>query len=189
MVFMSEKEQLRKVLKEKRKNLSAAEIDEKSSAVAKNFLESDIYKKASTIMLYMPIQNEVDTGGIISKGFADGKRLVFPVTDRESGIITPYLADEKADFKKGAFSVPEPTLRKEINLEEIDVVLVPGIGFDKSGNRIGFGKGCYDLFLCRCDALKIGVCYDFQLLEKIPSDIHDIKMDYVLTEDGFRWIE
>ena len=186
MVFMSEKEQLRKALKEKRKNLSAAEVDEKSTLVTEIFLESDVYKKASTIMLYMPIRNEVDTGKIISKGFADGKKLVFPVTDRESGIITPYFADGKTEFKKGAFSVPEPSLREKMRLEEIDVVLVPGIGFDYFGNRIGFGKGCYDMLLCKCNALKIGVCYEFQLLEKIPYDEHDIKMDYILTETGFR---
>ena len=186
---MSEKEQLRKALKEKRKSLSAAEVDEKSSVAAKIFLESDVYKKASTIMLYMPIQNEVDTSRIIDRAFMDKKQLVFPVTDRKNGVITPYLAEDKTEFKKGAFSVPEPALRKEISFEEIDVILVPGIVFDKSGNRIGFGKGCYDLFLCKCNALKTGVCYEFQLFDKIPADEHDIKMDYILTEAGFRVIE
>ena len=183
---MNAKEQLRKALKEKRKNLSAAEVDEKSRLVTEIFLKNDAYKNASTIMLYMPIQNEVDTGRIISKALEDGKSLVFPVTDSERGIITPYLAERKTEFKKGAFSVPEPMLGKSVKPEKIDIILVPGIGFDSQGNRIGFGKGCYDSFLCKCDALKIGVCYKFQLREKIPYDEHDIKMDYVLTETEFR---
>jgi len=100
---MSEKEQLRKALKEKRKSLSAAEVDEKSSVAAKIFLESDVYKKASTIMLYMPIQNEVDTSRIIERAFMDKKQLVFPVTDRESGVITPILQKIKQNLKRVHF--------------------------------------------------------------------------------------
>jgi len=63
-------------------------------------------------------------------------------------------------------------------------VIVPGIAFDKAGSRIGFGKGCYDMFLDGLNAVKIGFCYDFQVMDEIPSDDHDIRMDFLVTEKG-----
>ena len=64
------------------------------------------------------------------------------------------------------------------------MILIPGIGFDKCGARIGFGKGCYDMFLPQTNAVKIGFCFNFQLVDKIPADCHDINMDLIITESG-----
>lgn len=181
---MPPKSEMRNIIKAKRKALTKDEVQQKSKLVENEFLKSDIYKKAESIMLYMPIQNEVDTSGIIKTALSDGKKLVFPVTENGSGKITPFFANSETEFVKGNFSVPEPICSKAAKPEEIDVILVPGIAFDSSGNRIGFGKGCYDKFLSRCTALRVGVCYDFQLCERIAADVHDKKMDYILSENG-----
>ncbi len=178
------KSEIRKLNREKRNSLSKTEVQIKSKKASDYFTESKIYKNAETIMLYMPLGNETDTTMIIKKAYNDGKKTVFPVTDKANGEITPVYADENAVFVKGAFSVNEPWEKNIATPESIDVVIVPGIAFDKNGNRIGFGKGCYDKFLIKTNAVKVGLCYDFQLLDEIPSDLYDIKMDYIITEEG-----
>ena len=83
----------------------------------------------------------------------------------------------------------EPQSTDITDMTKTDVVLVPGIAFDKSGARVGFGKGCYDMLLERYSGVKIGVCYDFQICYKIPADTHDVRMDYILTESGLKKCE
>lgn len=183
------KNEIRKEFKLKRKLMEKSRVAEKSGRACKLFLESDLYKNANVLMLYMPLGNEVDTTEIINKAFADCKKVVFPVTNDESGEITPCYATEDTEFKKGAFSVREPNVIDIADVLDIDTVIVPGIAFDKSGGRIGFGKGCYDRFLIKTKATKIGFCYDFQLCLKIPVEKQDIKMDYVITEAGITKIE
>lgn len=177
------KSEIRKELKLIRRAMEKTEVCEKSTKACRMFLESDLYKNANVLMLYMPLGNETDTTDIINKAFADGKKVVFPVTDEASGEITPCYANAQTEFEKGAFSVNEPTVLDVAEFDEIDVVIVPGIAFDKSGARIGFGKGCYDGFLVKTKAIKTGFCYDFQLCEKIPTEEHDIKMDCIITEN------
>ncbi len=178
------KNELRNIYKAKRREMSAEEVNVKSKKACELFLESDFYKKAKVLMLYMPLGNETDTTHIIKKAFYDGKRLAFPVTNAVSGEITPCYATEKSEFSKGAFSVNEPCIKDAARVEDIDVVLVPGIAFDKNGGRIGFGKGCYDRLLVKTNAVKIGFCYDFQLCDEIPAQEHDVKMDCIITENG-----
>ena len=164
--------------------MDKAEAAAKSAAASKVFLDDELYENAGVIMLYMPLGNETDTTEIISKAFSDGKKLVFPVTDKENGEITPCYAGKETVFAEGAFSVREPAEKDVADVSEIDVIVVPGIAFDKKGSRIGFGKGCYDRFLKNCPAVKIGFCYDFQAAHDIPTEPHDIKMDFLITENG-----
>lgn len=177
------KSEIRKANKIKRASMEKAEVLEKSSKACAVFLKSEIYKDVKQIMLYMPLGNETDTTDIISKAFADGKKVIFPITDAETGEITPCYADENTQFTKGAFSVNEPRDMNVADVTEVDVILVPGIAFDRSGSRIGFGKGCYDRLLTNTSAVKVGFCYEFQLCDKIPSEEHDVKMDYIITEN------
>ena len=177
------KNQLRQKIKQLRREMPAHEIFHKSHRASQIFLSTDIYKNARQIMLYSRLGNETDTSEIINAAFADGKRLVFPVTERTTGIITPFYADKNTVFEKGNFSVSEPVGTQVADTSKTDVIIVPGIAFDKSGNRIGYGKGCYDKFLKTSNAIKIGFCYDFQICDYIPCDKHDIKMDFLITEN------
>lgn len=183
---MLTKKEIREFNKAARSKMSQSEVSAKSALIAKTFLESELYKKAQRIMLYMPLGNEVDTLGIIKAAFSAGKNVAFPVTEKTSGIITPYYAKPDTLFEKGSFSIMEPQSAATADVSKLDVVLVPGIAFDKNGNRVGFGKGCYDMFFKEVDAVKVGVCYDFQICEEIPADEHDIKMDFLLTESGLK---
>lgn len=181
---MYDKAEIREKNKQLRKSMSLDETKRLSDISSEIFLSSVFFKNASCIMLYMPLGNETDTSEIISRAFEEKKRVVFPITDNVSGVITPFYADENTLFEKGSFSVLEPRSNIAADISEIDVVLVPGIAFDMSGSRVGFGKGCYDKLLKNTDAIKIGYCYSFQLCEKIKSDKYDVRMDYIITENG-----
>ncbi len=180
---LSDKAELRRQCKARRAALSESEVQQKSAAVADLFLKSEIYNAASCIMLYMPIFNEVDTLEIMKNAHQSGKKVVLPVTDVDDN-ITPCCADADTGFKSGRYSVQEPVGTQTAEPDEIDIVIVPGVAFDKSGNRIGFGKGCYDKFLKATKAVKVGLCYGFQLYDEIPADLYDVKMDYVICENG-----
>lgn len=177
------KSQIREKHMAKRHAMNKAEVTEKSRAAAKAFLESGLYKNAKQIMIYLPLGNETDTSGIISAAFRDGKQLVLPVTDPKTGEITPYLYQKDTKLKKGAFSVTEPADAEPADMSKTDVVIVPGVAFDRAGNRVGFGKGCYDRVLKDTTAVKVGFCYGFQVCGKIPAEEHDVKMDFLITEN------
>lgn len=177
------KNEIRKKFKEKRRAMEKSEVSEKSRCACEVFLKSEMYKNAKILMLYMPLGNETDTTEIIKRAFADEKKLIFPVTDERTGVITPCYATTETEFKEGAFSVNEPCDANVAEPLDIDTVIVPGIAFDKSGGRIGFGKGCYDGFLNKTKAVKIGFCYELQLCDKIPGKEYDIKMDCIITEN------
>ncbi len=178
------KSEVRNFYKKLRSEMSETDRTEKSKLAQKNFLETALYKNAKTIMLYMPIGNETDTKDIVMSAFKDKKSLAFPVTSQNNFEIIPYCADENTEFLKGGFSVPEPTRTSPILKDEIDLVLVPGIAFDTSGGRVGFGKGCYDRFLKGFNGIKVGFSFDSQVCEDVCSDKYDIKMDYLVTDKG-----
>ncbi len=175
---------MRKINKEKRRELLKEEINEKSIKASKIFLDSDIYKNAKTIMLYYPLGNEIDTSYIFKRALIDGKTVAFPITNVETDELTAIIADSNTHFSKGGYNIFEPNSKKIIDKSMIDVVIVPGIAFDKNGNRIGFGKGCYDRFLKEINAIKIGFCYEFQMKNEILADEFDVCMDYLICENG-----
>ncbi len=178
------KNELRKINKEKRRSLLKETVIEKSKKASEFFLDSDIYKKAKVIMLYYPLGNETDTSDIFKKAQEDNKTVVYPITDVKTNELTAVIADNETKFSKGGYSVFEPKSKNVVDKSLIDVVIVPGIAFDKSGYRVGFGKGCYDRFLENINAIKIGFCYDFQITDKILVDEYDICMNYLICEDG-----
>ena len=186
---MMTKQEIREQNKALRRQMSRNDVETKSQTAAEIFLKSELYTASRQIMLYMPLGNEVDLTKVKAAALADGKSVVLSVTERNSGIITPICVDESTVFEKGSFSVMEPKSTDVADMTRTDVVLVPGIAFDKSGARVGFGKGCYDMLLERYNGVKIGVCYDFQLQNEIPADKHDVKMDYILTESGLKKCE
>lgn len=151
---------------------------ENGIAIAEKIRALPEFKKASTVMLYMPIKGEADVTGLLS----EGKTFLVPVTEGEN----MYAASVYGEFEKGAFGVPEPKMRERHD-GEIDIVIVPGVVFGRDFNRIGFGKGYYDRFLEGRKCIKIGVCHAFQLADGIDAAPHDIKMDLIITEDEVLW--
>jgi len=178
------KNALRAEIKLIRKNLSKAEVEEKSNKICDLLFSSKLLEDTQTVMVYLSAFNEVRTDKIIAKLLADGKKIVAPVTDKSAVCITPYYISDISQLTKGAYGIFEPPQTDKAKISDIDAVIVPGIAFDKKGNRMGFGAGYYDRFLVDFSGTKIGICYNFQLLDELCTDAHDIPMDYIISEEN-----
>lgn len=178
------KQIIRNNIKQIRKNMAETDVKKLSYMASEIFLESDVYKNSKVIMCYMPLKGEADTSFIMEKAFLDGKKVAVPVTHPVGLDISPYYITEKTEYKKGSFSVKEPIGESVAEKEDIDLIIVPGVAFDKRGVRLGFGKGCYDRFLEDFKGIKVGFSLGFQIYDEIPSEKHDVKMDYIVTENG-----
>lgn len=178
-----DKIQLRKELKSLRNRLSKEDVAEKSGLICHNILNSAAYKNAETVFAYLAFGNEVNADAVIEQALLDGKTVCVPLVIGAHEMQAVKLSSLTA-VTEGAYGIR--TVQKNasvIDEQQIDFVLVPGLGFDLSGGRIGMGAGFYDRFLIKCiNAVKAGITYDILLRSKIICDEHDVKMDYVITE-------
>lgn len=151
-------------------------------ALSQNFFSYEFCSIAK-LMAYISIENEADPSYIIENCIRKNVEVFVPGLDLEDKIHPMKFCDTKR-LVMGKYNVPEPSERAFYDSVEIDLILVPGVAFDLKGNRIGYGKGCYDSFLKDTKAIKVGVCYEFQLISGgIKADIYDIHMDYIMTEN------
>lgn len=178
------KRSLRSQLLAYRLALSHAEWLESSRYAQSNLLSLREYAEAGCIALYSAIRQEVDTAGIATAAFESGKRVLFPALCGEQMVFRMLTGPNK--MQEGAFGIPEPCPTGiEHQADEADLIVVPGVAFDRSGHRIGYGKGYYDRFLQHPGkkACLVGLCHDFQLLDgAISVDAHDIQMDIIVTD-------
>jgi len=179
------KDTLRKELLIKRKSLSKNEALEKSSQIKKRLFELNEFKQSSVVLFYVSYDNEVYTHDMIKECISVGKKIIVPVSDIEKrSLILSELRDWN-DLEPGSYGILEPKKDKinEIPLESIDIIIVPGVGFDKIGCRIGHGKGYYDNLLKELKkTLNIGLAFEIQIVEKIPIESHDKPVDMIITE-------
>ena len=183
-LILEKKEKLRRDLLEKRKNLPQSLLQEKSGLILKVLLSEKAFANASSVALYFPVNGEVDTRGIFKKCIDLEKKVFFPKT---LGSNLVFLRTRNIEeLTPGAFAIPEPPADTErARSDELDLVLVPGVAFDFSGNRIGYGKGFYDRFLKDIPRqVRFGLAYRFQVLKSIPSQETDVKTGRIITEDG-----
>lgn len=175
------KKELRTLVRELKRSHSREELDALSAEVMSLVLAHPAIESAQTILFYHSLPDEVCTHSAIDQLTAMGKQVVLPkVIDEENMELREYHS--RADLAEGAFHIMEPTGPLFADYSKIQLAIIPGMGFDRQGNRLGRGKGYYDRMLVQLDhAYKIGVCFPFQLFDKIPTDIHDITMDEVLT--------
>lgn len=138
--------------------------------------------EAQTIMAYYSLPDEVNTHALIDELVAEGKTVLLPkVTGADTMELRRYTG--RADLQEGAYHILEPVGEPFTDLSAIDLILVPGLAFDAAGHRLGRGRGYYDRFLHsknRPYYVKIGVCFDFQKVDEVPVDAHDIAMDKVV---------
>lgn len=190
------KNNIRKQILAKRASLNPDFIHSYEVSALERLLQCNAFHSAKQIMLYMDFRNEAPTKLLIEASLEAGKKLVLPYTDTNFHIIPfeiPNLGLSRQGslipclqhyLKQSPMGILEPNtmLCPEANPLEIDLILVPGVAFDTQGNRLGYGKGCYDEFLpkLRPDALKLGLAYDFQILEYLPHEPRDWKVDGLL---------
>lgn len=179
-----EKDTIRKYVGARRSQLSDVEIKQKSLQISRKVsgLQSFIHSKS--IALYSPILNEVETQSIFDEAIGLEKDVYFP---RVSGSSLDFYRIQSLDqLKVGSFGVLEPEDHFcKARVDEIDLFIIPGLAFDISGNRLGYGKGYYDRALIDVpENRKVGICYSFQVIDSVPNNKHDQKVGVIVTEKG-----
>ncbi|QQQ86784.1 5-formyltetrahydrofolate cyclo-ligase [Peptacetobacter hiranonis] len=180
------KNSLRKAVLSFRNSLDKSSVLSMSADIFRQFLSIEKIQTSSRFMLYVDFRNEVATREIISDLLDLGKEVYLPVTLKYEKKLIPKRIFSLDDLVFGAYGILEPRIdAPTIDNSLLDVVIVPGSVFDKNGYRTGYGGGYYDRFLESTDALKVGVCFDFQLVDDVFPEEHDKKMDFIITEKNF----
>lgn len=174
---ISEKELIREKIKKKKQQLTDKEKEIEAANVFEKIEALPEFINAHNIMIYWSMPDELPTHNFIIR-WSKKKTMLLPVVKGEDMLIKPFSTKE--ELKQGSLGIWEPDTQKEY-LNSIDLVIVPGVAFDRDKSRLGRGKGYYDRYFINKRIVKIGVCFDFQLLESIPEDSFDIKMDKVIT--------
>lgn len=182
------KTSIRKKNLAKRAGITKAFVNIASKKIYNKLSAAEEFKKAKIIMFYVSKDNEVDTRFMIKDAMARGKKICVPKTDRFNRQLHPIMIkDMDKDLELGHFGLHEPRLdkKKMVSIKKIDLIVTPGVAFDRDGYRLGWGKGYYDRFLEGTGKTpKIGLAYDFQIVPQLPRDSYDIPMDMVVTEKG-----
>lgn len=178
---------LRDVVRTRLAALSGEDVQRSSAAVCRRLVQADFFQRASTVMLYLPVGSEVDLTCLALRCFQDGKTVCAPRLDWQARHMTAVEIRGLDDrFEQRHHGVREP-VGSPLPVDEIDLILVPGLGFDASGRRLGRGGGFYDRFLSHPltrerGARVCGVCHDIQIVDAVPSEPHDVVMDVVVTD-------
>lgn len=141
--------------------------------------ETELFRRASCVALYNAIAGEVQTSCLLEK-WCDEKHLLLPRVVGSDLCFSPYCGADT--LRRGAFGIMEPDIDTSVAMTDIDLIVVPGIAFDRRLNRLGRGGGYYDRLLSMAEVPAVGLCFDFQLFEAIPTEPFDKKMDMIVTE-------
>lgn len=174
------KYKLREEIAELKKGYSEAVLKQHSENVFNKLESTQAFADSKYILAYYSFPGEVFTHDFIAK-HAKEKTIILPVVRKDTLILKEFKGPKA--MKKSSFGILEPSGEEFTGLSKIDLAIIPGVGFDRQLNRLGRGKAYYDRLLPRLTAHLIGVCFSFQLKEKIPIDPHDIPMDCVISEN------
>lgn len=181
------KKEIRQRMIQQRKSLSNKSLAEKSLEIFHQLQRLESYKNAQKLMTYVPFQEEIHTTLLIEDFLKNNRRVFIPVTrPKEKRIIISELLDLEKDLETGHFGVLEPKAYafRPKDPKTIDLIIVPGLAFTKSGYRIGYGGGYYDRFLPTLEQkpTTIALALDFQIVESLPIDHYDVPVDIIVTE-------
>ncbi len=180
-----DKAQLRRSLRNDLLEMSSETRRHKSLQACLNLASLPQFQDASTVMMYLSLHYELDTAKAIEQAWSLGKTVVVPRISREPRIMAPVRIESFQDeFSVGVSGLRNPVSQAVTPLEQIDLVVVPGLAFDMQGNRLGHGGGYYDRFLClpELKARRCGLAFDQQVVPGIPREDHDQGMDFLVTD-------
>lgn len=175
------KKELRALVSKLKKQHTRAELQAESESIAARLQACPLFSSARTVLLYYSLPDEPDTHKIISEA-SKSKTIVLPVVTGDTTMELRVYSGEDS-LAQGAFNIMEPQGAPFEDISSIDLAVIPGVAFDKKGNRLGRGKGYFDRFLAdlkRAGVPTIGVCFSFQKFDTIPAEPHDIAVDQVL---------
>lgn len=185
---MGSKGEIRKRILAARRALAPEEVTEKSAHIVARLLDLPEYRAARTVMAYLDFRCEVQTGPFVRAALAQGKRVAVPVTEVAARRLVPsLLVRYPEEVAPGTWGIPEPRPEcvRPVAVEEIDLVVVPGVAFDPAGNRLGYGGGFYDRFLPRTreDCFWVAPAFELQIVDRIEAGPCDCPVHCIVTEE------
>ena len=174
-----DKKVLRREIREKKRAMTEEEIVDRSEKLGQLFVQSEAYRKAKTVYGYLPYNQEVRTVPMLAQALRDGKRVAVP---KIYGDTMKFLyLDDLSKVEKNDMGIPEPIADTPVAEDKTALVLMPGLAFTKQGDRMGYGGGFYDRFLAEePDHPTLALCYEFQMVDSLPTEEFDIPVDTVL---------
>lgn len=183
-----EKKLIRQAVLEKRGCLTPLEAAQKSEAICRAVVATRAFVSARFIMAYIDARNEVQTEGIIRQAWAEGKRVAVPVCMPQTHTLLVSELTSFGELRDGFYGIKEPMEEyvRPTSSEQLDLIIVPAVAYDRRGYRIGYGGGYYDRFLSSLDKdiVTIGIAFDIQIVGEVPVQPFDIPVDMVITESG-----
>lgn len=174
---MATKKEIRRAVLAERKALDAETVALASQVICRKVMETDAYKEAEDVCLYMPINNEVDVLLLAGEAESEGKKVWVPK------VFNRYEGSSGVNTVKGAYDIMESVSEEILKPKETTLIIMPGAVFTPWKDRIGYGGGFYDRFLSENPMCKtVAVCYDLQVVDEIPTEEFDRKPDYVISE-------
>jgi 5-formyltetrahydrofolate cyclo-ligase len=190
---MTEKETIRKEVLRIRDSLPPEIRVEKDALIRQRLFALPEFTSARVILLYASFRSEADTLKILAASLAEGKRILLPKVDKERRMLLIYEIQDLSDLFPGFMGIPEPVTTEGImkSVDEADLVILPGAAFDGGGNRLGYGAGYYDRLLSERKKRMplIALAYEEQIIDFIPAEKHDVKLDMIVTDKRIIRIE
>jgi len=181
--MMDEKQRVRQQLLHQRKQMNKEEVKHKSLIIQKTLQQDTWFQDAKSILFYVSYGNEVSTHQLIKTFLEDHDKTILPRSQTKSCTIDPKIITSWDQLQKGSYGIMEPSVDASSFTGKLDLIIIPGVGFDQKGNRIGHGKGYYDRLIQHHPQAKlIGLAFDFQIIASIPTDPYDKKVHKIITE-------
>lgn len=180
---MIDKQALRQKIKAIRQRTSMIQMAELSARICERVLAMPSYLAARTVLCYASLPGEVETHALLAQMLADGKRVCLPKV-RGDGVMDAVCIESLSDTRIGPFGIVEPVNDAPVAPTSIDLLLIPGIAFDRCGRRLGHGAGYFDRYLTRTTGRTLALAYGFQLVDAVPQTATDVRVDGIVTESG-----
>ncbi len=174
------KSQIRRQIRNLKNNITFEEKLLRSAKIFDKLEQTPVFKNSNCVLFYWAMQDEVQTQDFILK-YADKKQIILPSVKNDILVLKQYKGVDSLMIGE-KYGIQEPDGEDFTDFDKIDLAIIPGIAFDKENNRMGRGKAYYDGLLPKLIAYKIAVCFDFQLIDAVPTDEHDVKMDEIITD-------
>ncbi|HLD72457.1 MAG TPA: 5-formyltetrahydrofolate cyclo-ligase [Candidatus Nanoarchaeia archaeon] len=175
---------LREELLKVRGSLSLEEVKIKSKEIIKNVLRFKPFTNSAKTLYYHPRGKEADLMELMNLSLKENKPIFLPKTySADTSMKIHQIKDFNSELELGAYGIKEPKpIYPEFPRQKLNLIFIPGVAFDLAGNRLGMGRGYYDRFLKDISAIKAGIAYEFQIVDRLDAQRHDIPMDFIITE-------
>jgi 5-formyltetrahydrofolate cyclo-ligase len=179
------KQHIRDKAKKDRDSLAVEKRRKFDLAIGNRLFDLASYKEADKVLFYASFKTEVNTELMIVEALDSGKTVLLPKVNSEENRLTKHIIKDLKEISPGYMGIPEPVTDSQMKVEDIHMLVIPGVAFDLKGNRTGYGGGFYDRLLPRVkgDRTIVALAYEVQVFDSLPCEPHDIPVDFIITEE------